>query len=120
MPEPAFESAIEPKLDLRPAQLHIVLEILKRRLPGREVWAFGSRTKGTAKPYSDLDLAIITSEPMALNLLATLSADFSDSDLPFKVDVADWATTGDAFRAIISRDKMVITRQLTAHENPTQ
>jgi len=22
------------------------------------VWAFGSRVKGTAKPYSDLDLAV--------------------------------------------------------------
>jgi predicted nucleotidyltransferase len=45
-------------LDLRPDQLQIVQHILQRRVPTFDVWAFGSRVKGTAKPYSDLDLAV--------------------------------------------------------------
>ena len=87
MSEPGFDLAS--KFDMHPTHLHIVQEILKRRLPGQEVWAFGSRTNGTAKPYSDLDLAVMTSLPMDLSVLASLSDDFSESDLPFKVDVVD-------------------------------
>jgi hypothetical protein len=31
-------------------------------------------------------------------LLARVNAEFSDSDLPWRVDLLDWATTGEAFR----------------------
>ena len=34
--------------------------------------------------------------------------DFSESDLPYKVDVVDWATTSAAFREIIERDRVVV------------
>jgi type I restriction enzyme S subunit len=37
-----------------------VRRILQKHVPGYEVWAFGSRAKWTAKPYSDLDLVIIS------------------------------------------------------------
>ena len=58
-----------------------------------EVWAFGSRTKFRAEPYSDLDLTIISDTPVPLKLLARMADDFSDSDLPWRVDLVDWATT---------------------------
>jgi type I restriction enzyme S subunit len=34
--------------------------------------------------------------------------DFSESDLPFRVDILDWATTSEPFRRIVERDKVVI------------
>ena len=46
-------------LDITPENLQIVQQILQQHIPHYPVWAFGSRTKGTAKPYSDLDLAVI-------------------------------------------------------------
>ena len=98
----------EKKLDLTQAQRHVVQEILQKILPEREVWAFGSRVRLTAKPYSDLDLVVIGSKPLDLMLLASLKGDFSDSDLPFEVDVVDWATLSDNFCSIISTHKIVI------------
>jgi type I restriction enzyme S subunit len=89
-------------------QLRLVRGILARYVPGRAVWAFGSRAKGKAKPYSDLDLAIITDEPLPLSTRALLAEAFSESDLPWRVDLVDWATTGEAFRAIIERDKVAL------------
>lgn len=53
-----------PDVDLQPEQWQIVQHILQKHVPGHAVWAFGSRVKGTAKPYSDLDLAIITDTPL--------------------------------------------------------
>ena len=98
----------EPKLDMQPQHWAIVRNILQQHAAGYEVWAFGSRAKGTAKPYSDLDLAIITTEPLSLGQGAMLADAFADSELPWRVDIVDWATTNPAFRRIIERDRLVV------------
>jgi type I restriction enzyme S subunit len=97
-----------PPIDIRPDQWAIVRDILQRHVPQYEVWAFGSRATWNAKEYSDLDLAVITDKPLSLVVSAALSGDFSESDLPWKVDVIDWATTSETFRKIIERDKVVV------------
>ncbi len=97
-----------PNIDIRPDHWQIVRDILRKHVPQYEVWAFGSRAKWLAKQYSDLDLAIITDRPLSLAISAALADDFSESDLPWKVDVVDWATTGESFRKIIERDKVVV------------
>ena len=98
----------EPAIDIRPDLWVIVRDILHKHVPQCEVWAFGSRAKWKAKQYSDLDLAVITREPMSLQVSGALTEDFAESDLPFKVDVVDWATTSESFRKIIERDKVVV------------
>lgn len=98
----------EASLDVQPAHLHIVQSILKKHLPTAVVWAFGSRTTGKAKPYSDLDLCINAGQPLDLAVLAALEEDFSESDLPWRVDVVDWAITGDAFRKVIEQHRLVV------------
>jgi type I restriction enzyme S subunit len=97
-----------PPIDIRPDLWPIVSDILRRHVPEYEVWAFGSRVTGKAKPYSDLDLAVISDEPLSLRITAGLADDFSESDLPWRVDVLDWATTSEAFRKIIEQNKVVL------------
>ena len=103
LPSPA-----EPPVDVSPSEWAMVAAILRHHVPACPVWAFGSRATRSAKPYSDLDLAIITQTPMSLALSAALADDFAESDLPFKVDVVDWATSSEAFRKIIERDRVVL------------
>jgi type I restriction enzyme S subunit len=98
----------KPPIDIRPDLWAIVRDILSRRVPNYAVWAFGSRARGMAKPYSDLDLAIISDVPLPLTTSARLADDFSESDLPWRVDVVDWAATSPSFRRIIERDKVVL------------
>lgn len=100
-----------PAIDIRPDHWAIVRDILQRHVPQYAVWAFGSRAKWTAKEFSDLDLAIITDKPLPLSISAALADDFSESDLPWKVDIVDWAATSEAFRKIIERDKVVVQEQ---------
>lgn len=97
-----------PPIDLAVRDWEIVRDILARHVPQYEVWAFGSRAKHAAKPYSDLDLAVITDRPMSLTLSATLASAFDESDLPIKVDVVDWATTSETFRRVIKQSRIVI------------
>ena len=95
-------------LEIRPDHLKIVEEILEKHLPDREVWAFGSRVNGTAKETSDLDLVVIGENPLDFQTLGALRDDFSESNLPYKVDVVDWAKIGETFMEIIRKDKVVI------------
>lgn len=97
-----------PAVEWAPEQWHIVQQILMAHVPQLEVWAFGSRARRDAKPYSDLDLAIITSQPLPLAVSAALADEFSRSDLPWRVDVLDWATTGTAMQQAVARDKVVL------------
>lgn len=107
-----------PLIDIRPDHWEIVRDILQKHVPQYEVWAFGSRAKWTAKPYSDLDLAIITEAPLSSGESAALADEFSESDLPWKVDVVDWAVTTETFRKIITRDKVVVQR--SSNGNPIE
>lgn len=103
----------QPPVDVRPDLWGIVRDILRHHAPQHEVWAFGSRVKGTAKPHSDLDLVIVSDVPMTLHQSAALTDAFAESDLPWRVDVVDWATTSDVFRDIIAGDKVVVQTPLT-------
>ncbi|MBI5330586.1 MAG: nucleotidyltransferase domain-containing protein [Betaproteobacteria bacterium] len=107
-----------PKIAISPSEWAIIKNILERHVPQHEVWAFGSRAKWTSKEYSDLDLTIITDKPLSLATSAALTDDFSESDLPYKVDVVDWATTSESFRKIIERDKVVVQKRSKSTVSP--
>lgn len=97
-----------PPIDIMEEDWAIVRDILHRHVPDHAVWAFGSRAKRTARRFSDLDVAIITDTPLPFDVGGALREDFSESDLPFRVDILDWTTTGDAFRRRVEQDKVVI------------
>lgn len=95
-------------LDLSPAALATICAILSRHIPEREVWAFGSRVTGTAKHYSDLDLAILGEEAMPTRTYNLLIEAFQESDLPFRVELLEWATCSTSFRERIQQNHEVI------------
>lgn len=90
-----------------------ILEILRSNIPDDIIiWVFGSRAKLTAKPYSDLDLALAKKDglPIELKLITKLENKFEESSLPWKVDIVDLNNIDDNFRQIITRDQVLLTR----------
>jgi len=55
-------------------------------------------------------LAIIGVDPLSLAILADLTNAFDESDLTFKIDIVDWATTRDSFLEIIRKTALVIQK----------
>ena len=87
-----------------------MLEILCARLPQEiKAWVFGSRVTGRARRYSDLDLAIDAGRRLSLDELAVLAEAFSDSDLPYKVDLVDWQSADDRWREAIAAKGISLT-----------
>ena len=95
-------------LDVSSTELGIVRAILRKHVPDHRVWAYGSRIKGTARRYSDLDLAVMTDQPLPIAVIGAMQEDFSESDLPFRVDILDWATTRDGFRRATEGDRILV------------
>jgi len=78
------------KIDLNPEHRAIVLDILRAHLPAHaKVWVAGSRATGKARRTSDLDLVFDVGQRLSSNLEYALHDAFSDSDLPWRVDVID-------------------------------
>jgi predicted nucleotidyltransferase len=97
-------------IDLDPELLERVRAILRTHVSDCEVWAFGSRVDASSKPFSDLDLAVISETGLPTRRLALLAYAFEDSDLPIKVDVIDWQAASPAFRQRIAERHAVIQR----------
>ena len=84
------KSNIEGEIDISPLLLAFV---------------FGSRTKGTAKKFSDLDLLI--KDPIDSCALIHLKNEFEESTILYKVDVVLWDKIDDNFRSIIKDDLLL-------------
>ena len=95
-------------LDLPERQLKIVCDILQEIVPDREVWAFGSRIRGTARSYSDLDIVVMGDAALAVCTVNRLVEAFEVSELPIRVDVLDWCTLSSGFQSIIQQAHVVV------------
>lgn len=88
-------------IDLEPSHLAIARGILAEHAPECDALVFGSRIKGTAKPYSDLDLALRCDTRLSTTQLGTLREAFEASTLPVRVDFVDLQTVSPEFRKVI-------------------
>ena len=95
-------------LNLSDAQLSLLRHLLHHHVPDVKVWAFGSRVKGTAKAWSDLDLALIAEQVLPPQQLFKLQDALEESDLPFKVDLVDWHDISAEFQQLILKNYQVI------------
>lgn len=97
-----------PPIQIKASDWQEAQRVLATQVPGLEVWAFGSRARGTAKPYSDLDVALVSPHPLPLSVLANLNYAFEASDMTIKVDVVDLSSVSEAFRSTIARDAVAV------------
>ena len=59
-----------------PQEWQTIQNLLEQHVPHLKVWAFGSRARGTPKPYFDLDLALISDQAVGLPTLAAFARRF--------------------------------------------
>ena len=98
------------RLHLKPRHRAVIEGLLKKHLPGVEVWAYGSRVNGRSHDGSDLDLVL--RGPDLATIDASRRIDFTealrDSTIPFLVEAHDWADLPERFHREIERDRVVL------------
>ena len=74
-----------------------------------KVYLHGSRARGDAARWSDIDVAVLPLEPFPLGLLAAIREELEESRVPYKVDVVDLSKTEPSFRERIKREGVLWT-----------
>lgn len=86
-----------------------------------EVWAYGSRVRGTAHSGSDLDLVIRRHDLKKVpdDVMTNLMEAIRDSTIPILVQLFDWARIPDSFKENISNCYEVFYKgQISAMQEP--
>ncbi len=71
--------------------MQTLTDIFKKYPEVKDVFLFGSRAKGTFKQGSDIDLAIMNAG-VSDKTIRDIKVDFEESNLPYNVDLAYFAT----------------------------
>lgn len=97
-----------PPIAVSDEQWMILSDVLDHCIPGRPVWAYGSRARGTCvRPYSDLDL-IVGGEPLKGEEAWGLEEALDESRLPFRVEFQHESALSAEFRERIEKDFVVV------------
>ena len=94
-------------IDLEPDQLELLEQILKRHIPNKTVWAYGSRVTWKANERSDLDLAVFDCSSMETGALREA---LEESNLLVSVDIMKWESIPENFKKNI-REKYVVLQE---------
>ena len=92
------------RFGLEKRHLDFIMQVLTDNIPQKEAkfYIFGSRAKGNYKEYSDIDIAIkLSDEKLSADILGKILMEFSDSTLPYEVDVIDLNAIDDKFKNLI-------------------
>jgi predicted nucleotidyltransferase len=93
-------------IDIQKDDQKILADILSAYLThGEHVYVFGSRGKGTARKYSDLDIAIDAhGKKIDFSTECAIKGDLEESDIPYRVDIIDLNSITPHFRKLIKED----------------
>ncbi len=100
----------ESRLHVSPRHRAMLEALIRERLPGIEVWAYGSRVNGLAHDGSDLDLALRGPglKKIPAESLENFTEAVHDSTIPFLVEARDWARLPERFHREIEKEYVVL------------
>jgi uncharacterized protein len=90
-------------IELQPQYIALTDAILSAHLPHAQLQAFGSRTTGQAKPFSDPDMAAPEDLRFTDRELATARYAPEESALPIRVDLVRWSQLPQSLRSVIEQ-----------------
>ncbi|MDR2463668.1 MAG: nucleotidyltransferase domain-containing protein [Verrucomicrobiales bacterium] len=88
-------------IDLDSQQLNLVRRLVREYFPDCEARVFGSRVNGTAKPWSDLDVVIVSGEKLPRAKLQLLREALQAAPLTVRVEVQDWRAVAGEFQRVV-------------------
>lgn len=92
-------------LKLSETDRKILITILDKYRDHFDFFAFGSRVTGSAKKYSDLDLAIIVKRPLSLS---SLRSELEESNISITVDLVNLDDISHEFKEHIQKQMIQI------------
>jgi predicted nucleotidyltransferase len=91
-------------IQIEKAHRSIILDILNGNPKIRALKVFGSRARGSARRFSDLDILLETNSALDFYELSALENAISDSEIPYRVDLVDSSRISAEFFSSIEGD----------------
>ena len=101
------------EIDIDPRDKKILFSLLTQYLPHTTIWAYGSRVAGNARPWSDLDLVVFSNTEQKSSI-SLLKEALEESNLPFRVDLLEWDSLPENFRANIKASPTALVQGETS------
>jgi predicted nucleotidyltransferase len=95
-------------IDLNDSDRKIIEEILAEMCKKNTVYIYGSRAKGLAKKFSDVDLFIREETPVSEEIIEKIREKMAISDLPLIVDLKDWYNFTEDFKPHVKDTAILI------------
>ena len=97
-------------LHMQPKHRQVLEALLRKHLPGVEVWAYGSRVSGRSHDGSDLDLVLRGPglKEIPIGRLGDFEEAVRESTIPFLVEARDWTRLPERFQREIERHHVVL------------
>lgn len=84
-----------------------IIAIISKTYPKSIVWAYGSRVDRSAHEGSDLDL-VVRDFGQDSGYISELKDELNDSDVPFLIDIFDFARLPESFQKEIEKNYIVL------------
>ena len=84
-----------------------IISVIHALLPEVKIYLYGSRARGTASEWSDIDLALDAGKPLNYRDVYEVSDVMKALNTPYKIDLVDLYAVSDLMREEILRDKIV-------------
>lgn len=94
-------------INLKPKHANKLRKIFEEYCPNAEIWAYGSRVDGDSHDGSDLDLTVIDFYDPQKNI-GELKQIFTDSDIPFLIDICEFRQLPPSFQSKIKQKYTVL------------
>ena len=98
------------ELQIEPDDLQELRRQLQLHAHGVEVWAYGSRTYGLARRWSDIDLAVVNPPKENRYFMSTLIDEIAEGPLMLIADIISLDEVSDDFRKIVEDHHIVIQK----------
>ncbi len=90
-------------MDLYENQIITIIQSVLNSQP-LEIILYGSRATGKAHSSSDYDIALKSSQLIPRSKLSLIREKMEESNIPYKIDVVDYAVVSSKLQAIIDKD----------------
>ena len=83
----------------------IILERLKNYRA--KIYLFGSQATGSARLYSDIDVAVLPLQKLPVSIFSEIREDLEESNIVRTVDVVDLAEADESFRQRVEKEGVI-------------
>ena len=90
-------------IDLQEKYINFIKKLIIKYLPNCTIYLFFFFVKGTAKKYSDIDIALDCCD-LDERILLKIKNEFNESTIPYEVDIIDLKNISETFKNHINND----------------